>query len=83
MSLESGAGQVVKACNQIKAAAQMVPLSELLVLARKGPHYCRTVVSRSNTQATLTDALLGVHDITDIVQMPRTLPRCSLVELLA
>jgi len=32
---ESGAGQVAKACNQIMAAAQMVALSELLLLARK------------------------------------------------
>ncbi|MCJ7512689.1 MAG: NAD(P)-binding domain-containing protein [Anaerolineales bacterium] len=31
----SGAGQVAKACNQIMAAAQMVAMSELLVLAQK------------------------------------------------
>jgi len=32
---ESGAGQVAKACNQIMVAAQMVAMSELLVLAAK------------------------------------------------
>lgn len=32
---ESGAGQVAKACNQIMVAAQMVGMSELLVLATK------------------------------------------------
>jgi 2-hydroxy-3-oxopropionate reductase len=31
----SGAGQVAKACNQIMAAAQMVAMSELLLLAQK------------------------------------------------
>jgi 2-hydroxy-3-oxopropionate reductase len=32
---ESGAGQAAKACNQIMCAAQMVAMSELLVLAQK------------------------------------------------
>lgn len=32
---ESGAGQVAKACNQVMVAAQMVAMSELLVLAQK------------------------------------------------
>ncbi len=41
---ESGAGQVAKACNQIMAAAQMVALSELLLLARKAGVDPRRVV---------------------------------------
>jgi 2-hydroxy-3-oxopropionate reductase len=41
---ESGAGQVAKACNQIMAAAQMVALSELLLLARKAGVDPRKVV---------------------------------------
>jgi 2-hydroxy-3-oxopropionate reductase len=32
---ESGAGQVAKACNQVMVAAQMVAMSELLMLAQK------------------------------------------------
>ena len=32
---ESGAGQVAKACNQVMVAAQMVAMSELLMLAQR------------------------------------------------